>query len=204
MVASLFTDLDALSQVTALLCEKEKKHPSYSIESYDSLTPEKASKVKAFTKEWLKKLLDRKRSSKPSSNSTPVSAAATPSVGTPSPQTPSTHPRVSYLSNGHRTTSFGHVDSPAPDTPYITSTPSSLSMYERLEQSTPSIPAFELPGPSTTTTTNGSGSSSKVMGIGGQSELSALQAMLARVGASLPSTNGSGGGTPSRSNGNGY
>nr|CRX79216.1 hypothetical protein ls5931a1_00049 [Leucosporidium scottii] len=71
-------------EVTTLLCEKEKKHPLYATEPYDSLSAEKASKVKAFTKDWVKKLLDRKRASNGGNSGT-----ATPSLTTPSPQTPS-------------------------------------------------------------------------------------------------------------------
>ncbi|SCZ94660.1 BZ3500_MvSof-1268-A1-R1_Chr12-3g04028 [Microbotryum saponariae] len=88
-------------EVTILLCEKEKKHPSYNKEPYDSLTPEKMSKVKAFTKDWIKKLIERKRAQNPngsgrskSSSSTPGgTGGASPSLGldgTSSPSTPVT------------------------------------------------------------------------------------------------------------------
>jgi hypothetical protein len=57
--------------VTTLLCEKEKKHPNYATEIYEKLSTEKASKVKSFAKDWVKKLIDhsRKSSSHPSSSS---------------------------------------------------------------------------------------------------------------------------------------
>lgn len=84
-------------QVTVLLCEKEKKHPLYASETYDSLSTEKAAKVKAFTKDWVKKLIDRKRAVV--SNGAPGSGAVTPSLTTPSPQTPSAAPSANYASS---------------------------------------------------------------------------------------------------------
>ncbi|KDE04152.1 hypothetical protein MVLG_05378 [Microbotryum lychnidis-dioicae p1A1 Lamole] len=88
-------------EVTILLCEKEKKHPSYNKEPYDSLTPEKMSKVKAFTKDWIKKLIERKRAqnlngsgrSKSSSSTPGGTGGDSPSLGldgTSSPSTPVT------------------------------------------------------------------------------------------------------------------
>ncbi|SCV73160.1 BQ2448_7085 [Microbotryum intermedium] len=87
-------------EVTILLCEKEKKHPSYDKEPYDTLSPEKMSKVKAFTKDWIKKLIERKRAqnangggrSKSSSSTPGGTGAASPNMalGTSSPSTPMT------------------------------------------------------------------------------------------------------------------
>ncbi|GEM11406.1 histone-lysine N-methyltransferase SETD2 [Rhodotorula toruloides] len=50
-------------EVTEILIEKEKKRPSYESESYDSIAPEKEAKVKSFVKDWVKKLVERRKSS---------------------------------------------------------------------------------------------------------------------------------------------
>ncbi|KAH8917089.1 SET domain-containing protein [Atractiella rhizophila] len=50
-------------EVTEILCSKEKKSPHYTTETYIDLTPEKEAKVKAFVKDWTKKLLARHSSS---------------------------------------------------------------------------------------------------------------------------------------------
>ncbi|KAK4048419.1 histone methyltransferase set2 [Microbotryomycetes sp. JL201] len=87
-------------EVTLLLVDKERKHPLYATDSYESLSAEKAAKVKSFTKEWTKKLIERKRAHT-GSGSTPGGggtdtpkngnhSAGTPSmIATPSPSTPS-------------------------------------------------------------------------------------------------------------------
>ncbi|KAK4052314.1 histone methyltransferase set2 [Microbotryomycetes sp. JL221] len=95
-------------EVTLLLIEKERKHPFYATDPYNALSAEKAAKVKSFTKEWTKKLIDRRRTTtNDASTSVSTSAntatgdvgtprndqhsgTATPSVvASPSPQTPS-------------------------------------------------------------------------------------------------------------------
>ncbi|GAA6020404.1 hypothetical protein JCM10207_002096 [Rhodosporidiobolus poonsookiae] len=75
-------------ELSEILCEKEKKRPTYATDSYDAFTPEKEAKVKAFVKDWVKKLLDRKKSSSRggSSNSTPKRPEAVPSPATPAVQ----------------------------------------------------------------------------------------------------------------------
>ncbi|GAA5888897.1 hypothetical protein JCM5296_005036 [Sporobolomyces johnsonii] len=84
-------------EVTQILCDKEKKRPTYTSDSYDSLSSEKEAKVKSFVKDWVKKLLDRKSKggrASTSSASTPRAKGAAGSVetpkggATPSPATP--------------------------------------------------------------------------------------------------------------------
>ncbi|GAA5939287.1 hypothetical protein JCM10213_008621 [Rhodosporidiobolus nylandii] len=86
-------------EVSQLLCDKEKKRPSFATDAYESLTPDKEAKVKAFVKDWVKKLLDRKKGGggggtparNGSNDSTPKrreSASATPAGDVPSPATP--------------------------------------------------------------------------------------------------------------------
>uniref|UniRef100_A0A0K3CL85 [histone H3]-lysine(36) N-trimethyltransferase n=1 Tax=Rhodotorula toruloides TaxID=5286 RepID=A0A0K3CL85_RHOTO len=78
-------------EVTEILIEKEKKRPSYESEAYDSLAPEKESKVKSFVKEfkeWVKKLLERRKSSSappPSSSSSSQTPKRPEPSGTPKP-----------------------------------------------------------------------------------------------------------------------
>ena len=80
-----------------LLCEKEKKHPLYASETYDTLSSDKTAKVKAFTKDWVKKLIDRKRAL--NSTGAPGSGAVTPSLTTPSPQTPGASTATNFASS---------------------------------------------------------------------------------------------------------
>ena len=54
-------------EVTQVLCDKERKHPSYSTSDYYKLSPDKISKLKTFTKQWINKLVDRKRQGTPTS-----------------------------------------------------------------------------------------------------------------------------------------
>ncbi|BGP11176.1 Histone-lysine N-methyltransferase, H3 lysine-36 specific [Rhodotorula toruloides] len=75
-------------EVTEILIEKEKKRPSYESEAYDSLAPEKESKVKSFVKDWVKKLLERRKSSSarpPSSSSSSQTPKRPEASGTPKP-----------------------------------------------------------------------------------------------------------------------
>ncbi|BGP03258.1 Histone-lysine N-methyltransferase, H3 lysine-36 specific [Rhodotorula toruloides] len=75
-------------EVTEILIEKEKKRPSYESEAYDSLAPEKESKVNSFVKEWVKKLLERRKSSSarpPSSSSSSQTPKRLEPSGTPKP-----------------------------------------------------------------------------------------------------------------------
>ena len=88
-------------QVSELLVEKEKKRPTYANDSYDSLAPEKEAKVRSFVKDWVKKLIERKKASGASSSSSArrpsTSSASTPRPGVPpSPATPTVS-----ASNGH-------------------------------------------------------------------------------------------------------
>ncbi|GAA5990320.1 hypothetical protein JCM10908_007315 [Rhodotorula pacifica] len=62
-------------EVSEILVEKEKKRPSYATDSYDSLAPEKEAKVKSFVKDWTKKLLERRKSGRPSSHKKSSSSA---------------------------------------------------------------------------------------------------------------------------------
>ncbi|KAK4700276.1 hypothetical protein P7C70_g5976, partial [Phenoliferia sp. Uapishka_3] len=82
-------------ELTTILCDKEKKHPNYHDEPYDRLSPEKAAKVKSFTKDWVKKLIQRRPSHSKSSTSASASAPATPSIsGAITTPSPSTTPRL--------------------------------------------------------------------------------------------------------------
>lgn len=87
-----------------MLCDKEKRHPLYVSETYDQLSAEKQSKVRNFTKDWVKKLIEKSKknslnrgsssSHKPRSNSdaTPSSSKSrlsSVSLDTPSFSTPS-------------------------------------------------------------------------------------------------------------------
>ncbi|GAA6060898.1 hypothetical protein JCM10212_000181 [Sporobolomyces blumeae] len=60
-------------EVTQLLLDKEKKRPTYDTDVYETLAPEKEAKVKSFVKDWVKKLLERKKGGRSSlsSSSTP-------------------------------------------------------------------------------------------------------------------------------------
>ncbi|BGP51383.1 histone methyltransferase set2 [Rhodotorula kratochvilovae] len=87
-------------EVSELLVEKEKKRPSYATDAYDALAPEKEAKVKAFVKEWVKKLIERKKD-RPSSSSASAqasvsrrqgSSSSTPRPAEPSPATPTVAP----------------------------------------------------------------------------------------------------------------
>lgn len=103
------------TQVTQLLCEKEKKHPLYLTEPYEKLTPEKAAKIKEFTKDWVKKLLARRgkgsSTSTPKSASTPVDTVESPSSSTATPkdsgsssrQDPRRHPSINYSASSSTT-----------------------------------------------------------------------------------------------------
>ncbi|GAA6037687.1 hypothetical protein JCM8097_002285 [Rhodosporidiobolus ruineniae] len=86
-------------EVCSILCEKEKKRPTYATDNYDSLTPDKEAKIKSYVKDWVKKLLERKKggggggsgSSRGSNASTPLrpsSSSALAKGGEPSPATP--------------------------------------------------------------------------------------------------------------------
>ncbi|GAA5891496.1 hypothetical protein JCM8208_007302 [Rhodotorula glutinis] len=82
-------------EVSELLVEKEKKRPSYATDSYESLAPEKEAKVRSFVKDWVKKLLERKKANGASTSSSSsarrpsTSSASTPRPGVlPSPATP--------------------------------------------------------------------------------------------------------------------
>lgn len=68
------------------MCDKEKKSSRFATETYEAFSPEKASKVKAFVKEWLKKLIDRSRKMSGSSSS---SASRQSRVGSSSSHTSS-------------------------------------------------------------------------------------------------------------------
>ncbi|GAA5839208.1 hypothetical protein JCM9279_002627 [Rhodotorula babjevae] len=87
-------------EVSELLVEKEKKRPTYVTDSYESLAPEKEAKVRSFVKDWVKKLLERKKANGSSSSSArrpSTSSASTPRPGMPpSPATPTV-----LASNGH-------------------------------------------------------------------------------------------------------
>lgn len=71
-------------ELTQILCEKEKKHPNYSNEPYDKLTPDKASKIKAFTKDWVRKLIERNRKSSSSSSRSSSTFSSTTTATTSS------------------------------------------------------------------------------------------------------------------------
>ncbi|GAA5971312.1 hypothetical protein JCM21900_004498 [Sporobolomyces salmonicolor] len=83
-------------EVTQILCDKEKKRPTYTSDSYDSLSSVKEAKVKSFVKDWVKKLLDRKSKggrASTSSSSTPrakgsASVEMSKDRATASPATP--------------------------------------------------------------------------------------------------------------------
>ncbi|GAA5985214.1 hypothetical protein JCM11641_003634 [Rhodosporidiobolus odoratus] len=79
---SQFGDSEAFKkrakEVSQILCNKEKKRPSFATDAYDSLTPDKEAKLKAFVKDWVKKLLERKKKGG-SASSTPKR----PGSGTP-------------------------------------------------------------------------------------------------------------------------
>ncbi|GAA6055843.1 hypothetical protein JCM3770_004787 [Rhodotorula araucariae] len=84
-------------EVSEILVEKEKKRPSYATDTYDALAPEKEAKVKSFVKDWVKKLLERRKSSASSSANRarrPSAGSATPrpAAAEPSPATPSVAP----------------------------------------------------------------------------------------------------------------
>ena len=82
-----------MKQLTTILCDKEKKHPNYHDEPYDRLSPEKAAKVKAFSKDWVKKLIERHVAGSGAGKLfiTPLTATPSPST-TPRPQHPSMTP----------------------------------------------------------------------------------------------------------------
>lgn len=61
-----------------MLCEKEAKQQSYTFESYDSISPEKTVKIQLFTKNWIKKLIERKKPF--TDESTRLSAITTSSI----------------------------------------------------------------------------------------------------------------------------
>lgn len=94
------------TQVTQILCDKEKKHPAYATERYEALSTDKTSKVKSFTKDWVKKLLDR--ASRSSSITSTPTTPARPSLGSsysssnslPTSAAPSRHPLANVLSKG--------------------------------------------------------------------------------------------------------
>ncbi|CEQ42676.1 SPOSA6832_04507, partial [Sporobolomyces salmonicolor] len=83
-------------EVTQILCDKEKKRPTYTSDSYDSLSSVKEAKVKSFVKDWVKKLLERKSKggrASTSSSSTPrakgpASVEMSKDEATASPATP--------------------------------------------------------------------------------------------------------------------
>lgn len=68
-------------EVTELLCDKERKQPKYELDKYDKLSTDKIAKLKAFTKDWIKKLLDRRRSVRPGPGSSRSSTAGEAGVG---------------------------------------------------------------------------------------------------------------------------
>ncbi|GAA5888479.1 hypothetical protein JCM6882_008636 [Rhodosporidiobolus microsporus] len=101
-------------EVSQILCDKEKKRPSFATDAYDALTPDKEAKVKAFVKDWTKKLLERKggkprASTGGASSSSSTSLPATPSLAgaangaagseTPATPGPSGLAHASSLSN---------------------------------------------------------------------------------------------------------
>lgn len=56
--------LDAFSQLTHLIAEKEKKSSSYETAKLDSLSDEKQQKIKKFVKDYVAKILRRMRDKK--------------------------------------------------------------------------------------------------------------------------------------------
>ncbi|POY71556.1 putative Histone-lysine N-methyltransferase [Rhodotorula taiwanensis] len=74
-------------EVSEILVEKEKKRPSYATDAYDSLAPEKEAKVRSFVKDWTKKLLERKKTGRSSSSSTPRKKPSSTSAKTDIDQT---------------------------------------------------------------------------------------------------------------------
>lgn len=54
-------------EVSDLLCDKERKQPTYSSSDYYKLSPDKVIKVKAFVKQFVQKLIERKRATTPTS-----------------------------------------------------------------------------------------------------------------------------------------
>ncbi|GJN93765.1 hypothetical protein Rhopal_006822-T1 [Rhodotorula paludigena] len=126
-------------EVSELLCEKEKKRPSYATDTYDSLGPEKEAKVKSFVKDWTKKLLERKKASagsssssarrQSSSSSTPrrpesASTPATPSLAATDlgADAISATPKPDAATNGHAQKNGGRHGSPPHLAPAPTST----------------------------------------------------------------------------------
>ncbi|BGP58042.1 hypothetical protein JCM8202_001719 [Rhodotorula sphaerocarpa] len=106
-------------EVSEILVEKEKKRPSYATDAYDSLAPEKEAKVKSFVKDWVKKLLERRKSGRPSSSSTntpkPKGQPEAASTGVDSPAAAATA--------GENATGNGHADVRMQDTPASSGTP---------------------------------------------------------------------------------
>ena len=73
--------LDAVSQLTHLITEKEKKSTSYETAKLDSLSDEKQQKIKKFVKDYVAKILRKMRDRKSKNhrhNEKPLSSGVPP------------------------------------------------------------------------------------------------------------------------------
>ncbi|PLW20506.1 hypothetical protein PCASD_15566 [Puccinia coronata f. sp. avenae] len=70
-------------ELTNILCEKERKSSHYEAETYDEMSAGKEAKIRAFTKDWIVKLLARKGIAMPpaSRDKGPSSSSASSAVG---------------------------------------------------------------------------------------------------------------------------
>ncbi|GAA5930868.1 uncharacterized protein JCM15063_002482 [Sporobolomyces koalae] len=122
-------------EVTELLLDKEKKRPTYDTDVYETLSSEKESKVKSFVKDWVKKLLERKKNGRSSSSgSTPRPAPATTAssrTSTSSRPSLSTRPDSSSSNSTPRPAGVD-FDSPAtPQTVQAMEVDTPMSILER-------------------------------------------------------------------------
>ncbi|KAM0746946.1 hypothetical protein T439DRAFT_102783 [Meredithblackwellia eburnea MCA 4105] len=100
-------------ELTEILCDKEKRHPNYHTESYETISAEKAAKVKGFAKDWVRKLVERRGKHSTSSSRSHGSSSTAPhsTLPTPSPSsTPWSH-ALPESRNGHT-----RSDPPTPGT----------------------------------------------------------------------------------------
>ncbi|OAV87654.1 hypothetical protein PTTG_08628 [Puccinia triticina 1-1 BBBD Race 1] len=66
-------------ELTNILCEKERKSSHYESETYEEMSSGKEVKIRAFTKDWMGKLLTRKGITIPAPSSTFPTTTTTPS-----------------------------------------------------------------------------------------------------------------------------
>jgi histone-lysine N-methyltransferase SETD2 len=121
-------------EVCEIMCQKEKKSSHFATDAYDSLTPERESKLAKYVKEFVQKLLARK-GIKPSSSSSSSRSSHSRShnhASTSSSSHNSQHKhRSSQSASGHSSANAAGPSEAGSATP---STPSSVSANRHAEQ----------------------------------------------------------------------